>query len=400
MEKWKKLVYISWLALFLHMTGMAMIMPFLPLYIKELGVTNPKEVTAWSGIIFGIAFLFSGILSPFWGSLGDKYGRKPIILRSSFGLSLVAIGMHLASNIYHLLILRIIHGVLGGIVPSFIALVSSNLPKDKTGTGLGTLQTAMIGGSILGPLIGGILSDLIGYRNVLLVIALLPFLGGIITTLFINEQRQEIKKTHFSVLNNIKFVVSSKYLIIIIIIQFTIQFSLMMVQPLLPLFIESLHVKTNIGTFVGATFATTGIFTMIFAPLFGKEGDKKGHRKILSRSLLFTSIFFFPQSLVTSIYQLLPLRAAIGTFVAGIVPSTQSLIVKNTPDSKRGGILGITQSFSLFGNAIGPIIGGSLAAIFGIRLSFIITSIILFFTWNLSKKLTIKPAIPSPPTEQ
>lgn len=398
MESWKKTLYISWCIIFIHSAGMGMLAPFLPLYVKELGIIDPKAQSAWSGILYGVNYLFSALMAPLWGTISDKYGRKPLILRTTFGVSIIALLMSLATNVYQLLALRILQGMCGGIVPAFIALVAFNLPKEKTGQALGTLQTAIIMGSIIGPFIGGIFADWLGYRNVLLVISSLTFAAAIATIFSIHEPKRDLTKVRATVLNNIKLVISSPNLRIVAIALFAIQFALFIVLPVLPLFIVSLHGKSsNSATMVGLVFAVTGFSTLLFAPYWGKSGDKKGHRKVLLQSLLFTGIAYFPQALVTSAYQLLPVRAVIGFFAAGIITSTQSMIVKNTNDSQRGGVLGITHSLNTCGQAMGPLVGGSLGAVFGYRIPFILTSILLIsisFIFSILIKKPIPAAAP------
>src|SRR5450759_3420561 len=124
MESWKKTLYISWCIIFIHSAGMGMLAPFLPLYVKELGIIDPKAQSAWSGILYGVNYLFSALMAPLWGTISDKYGRKPLILRTTFGVSIIALLMSLATNVYQLLALRILQGMCGGIVPAFIALVA------------------------------------------------------------------------------------------------------------------------------------------------------------------------------------------------------------------------------------------------------------------------------------
>ena len=354
-------------------------MPFLPLYIKELGVTDPKAQAAWSGIIYGVAYVFTALLAPLWGTISDKYGRRPLILRTTFGICVIAFLMSFVTNVYQLLVLRILHGMCGGTMPAFVALIARRLPEDKTGQGLGTMQTSLLAGSLVGPFMGGLLSDWIGYRNVLLVISLLTLISGITTLLFIHEPKGDPSRTRSAVLDNIKLVISSNYLRIAALVLFATQFSIFIVQPILPLFIASLHSGGNSASMVGLVFSVTGLATMLFAPYWGKVGDKKGHRDVLFRCLLFNGIAFFPQALVSSVYQLLPLRAIIGFFVAGIEPSTNSMIVKHTNDSQRGGVLGITHSVRLCGQALGPLVGGALGALFGYRIPFVLTGVLLIF---------------------
>ena len=99
MESWKKTLYISWAIIFFLAAGLGMLFPFLPLYIKELGITDPKAQAAWSGIIYGIGYLFTALLAPLWGTVSDKYGRKPLILRTTFGIFVITLLMSFITNV-------------------------------------------------------------------------------------------------------------------------------------------------------------------------------------------------------------------------------------------------------------------------------------------------------------
>ncbi len=395
MEAWKKVLYISWGIILFHGAGMAMLIPFLPLYVKELGIADVGAQSIWSGIIIGATPLAAGLLAPFWGTISDKYGRKPLILRSTFGISIVVFLASHATDVYQLLFLRIMHGICGGVMPAFTALVSLTLPKDKTGEGLGTLQTAIFSGNIIGPFIGGLLADWLGYRSLFLVISFFTLMAGIATLIFIHEPRRDPSKIRAKVVHNIKLVISTPNLRMVAVCIFIIQFALFIVQPILPLFIASLSGKNDSATMVGLVFAITGLTTLLFAPYWGKAGDRKGHKTILSQSLIFSGLVFFPQALVTAAYQLLPLRAVLGFFIAGIVPSTQTMIVKNTTDEQRGGVLGITHSVHAFGHALGPLVGGIIGAVFGYRSVIILTSLLLICIWYFFSKFVKKTEPPS-----
>ena len=194
------------------MAGMSVIMPFLPLYIADLGIKDPKALSVWSGVLMGSAFLVAALAAPFWGNLGDRKSRKLVILRASFGLSVVMILMSYCTNVYQLLGLRLLHGFLGGIVPTFIALISATLPKEKTGQAIGTLQTSMIAANIIGPFIGGFLTDLFGYRNVLAIIASLTVIGGILTIIFIKDTSTRVHgKKQTSVFESINYFFSRNF---------------------------------------------------------------------------------------------------------------------------------------------------------------------------------------------
>lgn len=383
MEPWKKTLYLSWGITFIHSAGLQMFTPFLPLFVKELGVTDPRAQSLWSGLLFGVTFFFAALLAPYWGTISDKYGRKPLLLRTTLGISAIVLAMSFTTNIYQLLALRIMHGVCGAMAPALVALVSQGMPKEKTGQGLGTMQSSILAGNMIGPFLGGLLSDLMGYRSVLVVVFLLTLTAGLITLFFIHEPERDRLKPRATVGKNIRLVLSSPHLRVVAIALFAVQFSLFIVQPVLPLFIVELHGQSNSGTLVGLVFSITGFSTLLFTPYWGKVGDRKGHKKILSQSLLFAGIVYLPQALVASVYQLLPLRAALGFFAAGIIPSTQAMIVKNTRDAERGGVLGITHAVSLCGQAAGPLMGGLIGAWFGYRYAIALTSVLLVFIWHL-----------------
>ncbi len=143
-------------------------MPFLPLYVEQLGVTGHSALNMWSGLVFSITFLFSAIASPFWGGLADRKGRKIMLLRSALGMAIVMMLMGMAQNIWQFLLLRALLGLLGGFIPNANALIATQIPRHKSGWALGTLSTGAVSGALLGPLAGGFLGRPLGIAHRLL----------------------------------------------------------------------------------------------------------------------------------------------------------------------------------------------------------------------------------------
>ena len=149
-------------------------MPFLPLYVEQLGVTGHSALNMWSGPVFSITFLFSAIASPFWGGLADRKGRKIMLLRSALGMAIIMLLMGMAQNVWQFLILRAL-GSARGFIPNANALIATQIPRQKSGWALGTLywrrkwRTA-------GPLAGGLLADHYGLRPVFFITASVLFL--------------------------------------------------------------------------------------------------------------------------------------------------------------------------------------------------------------------------------
>lgn len=141
MGNWKLNLVVLWFGNFLVMAGMTMIIPFLPLYIQELGITDPDAVAMWAGVIFAGNFITSFFFQPLWGKLADRHGRKVMLLRSGFGMAIVILLMGFAGNVWHLLLLRVLNGTISGFVPAAVALLSATTPREKLGFSMGTLQS-------------------------------------------------------------------------------------------------------------------------------------------------------------------------------------------------------------------------------------------------------------------
>jgi len=369
--------------------GLSMISPFLPLFLRELGVAGSEEIKIWSGIVFAAPFAVSAFMQPLWGIMGDRRGRKPMVVRAMLGLALAHALMGFSQSASQLLILRLLQGSLAGFIAPSLALLASCTPPEKTGSALGTLQSALVSGTIVGPLIGGLLAHIIGSRPIFFWTGFFCLAGAVIVIRFVKEDFVPSEKENKSYLmTNIRSVFLSKELRTLFLLLVIVQFSVFFVAPFLALYVEFLKVsKDYVELATGLAFGITGITSAIAAPILGSRGDKIGHRGILRISLAGIIVFILPQAFVTNVYQLLFLRAGLGIFVAGTAPSINTIVHRSTSAQDRGGIYGIFQSGYLIGNMAGPLLGGLMAAYFGLRSIFLITSLILCFGVILARKI-------------
>lgn len=379
MEQWRKNLYALWLMRFLALMGTSLVFPFLPLYLRDLGVEGEKELARWSGAVFSVTSLAAALVSPFWGTLGDRYGRKLMILRATFGMTIVIALMGLVSGVYQLLTLRLLQGIMGGFFVPSLALITTTAPKDRVGYALGMLETSSFGGAIFGPLVGGVLADLLGFRHVFFVTACLMFLGGLVVAVLVKDEPVRFVRSRRPMLYlNTRLVLTRKPLLYTALSMMLINFAMMILQPVFPLFVESLGAPSvGVATTVGALFAVTGLTAMLAAPFWGRRSDSRGPRRTLMNSLAGSALLFAGQALAQTAYQLAPLRLLLGLFSGGVSPATQSLIVRNSPASRRAGVFGITTSISLMGGFFGPLTGGFLAAAIGMRPLFVLTGVML-----------------------
>ncbi len=195
MESWKVNLISVWFGCFFTGLAISQILPFLPLYISQLGVSSHEALSMWSGLTFSITFLISAIVSPMWGSLADRKGCKLMLLRASLGMAIAILLQAFATHVWQLFLLRGIMGLTSGYIPNAMALVASQVPRERSGWALSTLSTAQISGVIGGPLMGGFVADHIGLRAVFLITAMLLVVSFLVTLFLIKEGvRPVIKK--------------------------------------------------------------------------------------------------------------------------------------------------------------------------------------------------------------
>lgn len=361
------------------MVGMNMVVPFLPFYIRELGITNPDELEHWSGIVFSGPFIISFLLTPVWGMLGDRFGKKTMVLRAIFGLALSQLLIGFSANVEQLFLFRMLQGALSGFIASSLALVSTGTPKEKSGYAIGILQTSISSGTVIGPLIGGFIADLTSYKTVFFITSGICFLAGILVLINVKEPPANKSGRLFSVPENFKYVFGNSVILISMISITLIQMSLSIAQPVFALFVESITKGTEyISTLTGAIFGTLGIFSVISSPWWGKRNDTKSFKKNIIIAISGAGIAYMAHTFVTNPYLLFPVRAFLGLCIGGIIPMIYAFINKNINDERKSGVLGIASSFTLFGNMIGPLLCSLLLYKIELKYIFLVTAFMLF----------------------
>jgi MFS transporter, DHA1 family, multidrug resistance protein len=378
MSLWKKNLYIMWVCQFLAMMGMSAIVPFLPLFIRELGVTELKETARWSGLVFAGPFFLSFFLAPLWGSLGDKYGRKIMTLRAVFGLAIAQIIVGFSQDPIQLFTGRLLQGALSGFLPAAMALIASNTPEEKTGYALGLLQSSSAAGNIMGPLFGGVLSDLIGFRNVFFAVAILLTVSGLLVMIFVVEEKKVSKEKRPGFLENWRYLLKNKNLLYPAVMIMLTALGLAFVRPIFVLYVETLDVNKNIlPTVTGILFSIMGIFATISSAWWGRRIEGKGNiRNNLIIAAVLSALMYSVHAVIYDPYKLIPVEIILGFAYGALLPLMFTTVSLNINVERRGGILGIATSFQILGNMIGPILGGAAAAAFGLRINFLLTGVI------------------------
>lgn len=395
MPIWKRNLIVCWFGMFVASVGMSQIAPVLPLYIKHLGVDNTASIVQFSGFAFGITYIISAIFSPIWGHAADKFGRKPMLLRASLGMAVVIGSMGFAQNVYQLIGLRLLQGVITGYGTACTTLIAIQTDKEHAGWALGTLSTANISGSLLGPMIGGFIAENFGLQNVFFITGALLLIAFITTALFVKESFTREDKKALSVKDIWNTAPEKSLTITLFVTFFVLTVALYSIEPIITVYVTQLSSNSShVALLAGMAFSASGLANIIAAPRLGKLSDKIGAQKVMLVALVVAGIVFIPQAFVNNPWQLMSLRFLLGLATGGLIPSVNILIKKITPDALTGRVFGFTMSAGYLGIFGGSVLGGQVAALWGIKYVFFITSALLLINavwvyFKVYKKLSI-----------
>ncbi|WP_099975243.1 multidrug efflux MFS transporter [Lactobacillus terrae] len=385
---WKKNLTVLWFSTFISGIGFSMITPFMPLYINTLGNFTKSQLVTWNGLIFSATFLVMAFISPVWGKIADRRGRKLMLIRASLGMAIVITLQAFVVAPWQLLVLRLLQGVFSGFISNANTLIASTAPRSQSGRALGTLNTGVMSGTLLGPLVGGAIAQYFGYRVPFLITGTLLFIAFILVVTFIQEDFHPIAKedeeSTKEIFHNLKH---PKIIFALFVTTFIIYASNTSINPFVSLYTKQLmNGSSNVTLVAGLVAAMPGIANVIAAPRFGALGDRIGTEKILIGGLFFAFLVYIPQAFVTNIWQLAGLRFLVGISDACLAPQVQTMLAKNTSHKYTGRIFGYNQSFQSMGNVAGPLLGSSIAGFYNYSAVFLFTSslALINFIWVFS----------------
>ncbi|MDO4635000.1 MAG: multidrug efflux MFS transporter [Streptococcus sp.] len=389
---------MAWLGNFFTAASFTLVMPFMPLYVEQLGV--PKNQVEWySGLAVSLSALASAMVAPIWGRLADRYGRKPMMVRASFMMTFTMGGLAFIPNVQWLLIMRIINGMFGGYIPNSTALIASQAPKNRAGYALGTLSTGATGGFLIGPLLGGFLAELFGIRTVFLLVGVILLCCTLITMFFIKEDFEPVKKSEMMPISEVfKRINNIQILIGLFVTSMVIQISAQSVSPILALYIRHLGQSGKLLFVSGVIVSAMGFSSMLSSSKLGKLGDRIGNHRLLLIALFYSFCMYVLCGLANTPLILGLLRFLYGFGTGALMPSINSLLTKIIPKEGISRIFSYNQMFTNFGQVIGPFLGSAVATHMGYRSVFFVTSgVVLFnFLWsfmNFKKYLLVKEIV-------
>jgi len=359
-------------AQFLTLAGMTAVLPLLPLYLQHIGITDRATLKYWTGTLGAAPFAVAVFATPVWGALADRHGYKPMVVRSVFGLALSTAGMGLSSTPLALLAWRAVQGAVSGVFPAAVALVSAMTPERRIGRSLALLQSARAGGALCGPLIGGLLADLVGIRGLFFGVGLIAGLAGVVCAVLIAEPaRAAVPHPRDVEAASARTLLAARPLLGMLVLLTLFQASVMCSWPTLALYVEQLGVEPGaVATTTGIVVFAAGLPAMLMATVWSRWGRIIGPMTALTISLLLSGAANLAMGWAASLPVVLALRAGAGAGVAGFVPLTFEWMNARAPAGARGRMAGFGSTAMMVGNVIGPLAGGWLSVHVGLSATF------------------------------
>lgn len=377
---WKENLRVAWFGSFLTGASISLAVPFMPIFVEQLGIER-DQVAFYAGLAISVSAVSAALVSPIWGILADKYGRKPMMIRAGLAMTITMGGLAFVPNIYWLLFLRLLNGVFTGFVPNATALIASQVPKDKSGAALGTLSTGVVAGTLTGPFVGGFIAEIFGIRNVFLLVGSFLFLAAILTIFFIKEDFQPVAKEKAiptkEVFSSFKY---PRLLVNLFLTSFVIQFSAQSIGPILALYVRDLGQTENLLFVSGLIVSSMGFSSMMSAGILGKLGDKVGNHRLLVTAQIYSVIIYLLCAHATSPLQLGVYRFLFGLGTGALIPGVNALLSKMTPKSGISRIFAFNQVFFYLGGVIGPMAGSAVAGYLGYHAVFYATAACVAFS--------------------
>lgn len=374
---WKRNLFVCVFGSFTTIVAMTLLLPFLPLYVEQLGVTGHAAIAVWSGIAYGATFFSAAFTAPLWGRLADLYGRKLMLIRASLGMAIAMSLIGIAHNVWQLAGLRLLAGLLGGYSSGSMLLVAAQTPKARSGWALGVMSSGIMAGNLVGPLIGGSLPPLIGIRATFFCAGAAIFIAFVATTLLIREQPRPRRAPAEKSRGSFAMVPDKRPVIAMLVTGLLLMLANMSIEPIITVYVAQLVPRPQVTFVAGLVMSAAALGSILSASRLGKLADRMGHWNVIIASLALSAVLLIPQAFVTTGWQLILLRFLMGLALGGLLPCIAAVIRHNVPESVVGGILGYSVSAQYTGQVVGPLAGGLVGGHIGMRAVFLGTCVLM-----------------------
>lgn len=383
---WKRNLYVLWFLQAITPMGFTFTFAFFPLFFQQLGVEEPSKAALWNGVsgwVFGAAM---AVFGPFWGIVGDRFGRKRNLIRATLLAGLILTPAGLVQTPGQLVLIRFLTGALAGVSSTIMALVGAGTPRSKLGFALGFMQSALFLGTTIGPLVGGMIFDSYGMKMAFVATGSTLLLAAFLGLMLVQDRtdptrniRQITGKGGHPIPELWRLATSRRMLPVLTII-FLGNLSQMIVLPVVPLIVASMDYSANVATASGVILTCVGAASVISSVGTGQLTTKYDIKKIFISWCLIGGLLYLAPYFFHGYWQMAFALTLVGLFQGGIAGSANALMAFASPPNLYGSSFGAAQSAVAMALAFGPLIGGFASVALGLDSVYIIGSATFIIT--------------------
>ena len=374
---WRRNQFAATAASFIGFTGFTLVMPFLPIYITQLGVTDLGTAAVWSGLCLGVTPAITALLSPVWGRIADRFGRKIMVERSLLSFIFVMSAMALVREPWHILALRAIQGVFAGYGALTLAMAAESAPRDRMAQAIGTVQTAQRLGPAIGPVIGGVVAGLVGLRNAFFVTAGFYAAAFVVVLTMYHERPRERGESRTGGRVRMRDVTGLPNFPLLMVVLFGIQLVDRSFGPILPLYV------VNLGVTPARAPLVTGLLVSVLAcsaavghHLCGRLMARMTARAIIAAGAAAAAAGAAAFAVLPDFFVMGVSLGIVGAGVGAAMTASYAAAGSVVPEGAHGTAFGLLSAAALAGLALSPVVSGLIGSL-SIRTVFVCDVVVM-----------------------
>ncbi|MCC7106003.1 MAG: MFS transporter [Chloroflexi bacterium] len=393
-EPWQRAQFVVVLTVALAQVAFDLTQPFIPLYVRYLGVDDLAEAAFWSGVAAGLPPLCAAAMGPVWGALADRHGRKSMVVRAMVMIGIMQFASSFVPDVHWLIAARFVMGLFAGFTPMVMALAISICPRDRMAQAIGLVQAAQLAPTAIGPTIGGLISDHFDLRLNFAITGFTLVVPALLLYALVDEksfasapQQNEPRASQpgGSVLSLLALPGFASALGIVWVTRFTDRD----LPPILPLYLIDLHTPAaQIATITGVIVSSGAVAAAASSVVYGRRMRPENSRRLLLIALVGGALLSVLLSLAASWPQVLVFRVVLGLLAGGSMSLAYAIAARMAPAERSGLALSVVGSCALLGGAASPLLAGLLGQA-GLQTVFLVNAAV----YLLAVGLTLLPGL-------
>jgi DHA1 family multidrug resistance protein-like MFS transporter len=382
MTAWRRNVLAVTAASFMGYTGFTLVMPFLPLFISQLGVTDMSEVAVWTGVCLGVTPALTALLSPLWGRLADRLGRKIMVERSLASFIVLMAAMAFVTRAWHVLALRAVQGFFAGYGSLSLTMAAESAPRDQMPQSIGLVQTAQRLGPAVGPIIGGVLAEVVGLRRAFLLTAVFYAVALVLVFVMYDEgvahaapdaARPDAARGRVT----FRHVLAFRNFLLLMAVIFAFQFVDRSYGPVLPLYVERVGVPhERVPLAAGMLFSIIACTGALGHHFCGRLLGRHPIRHVIAGGAAAAAVGSAALGATGSLWLMSLASVVLGVGIGAAMTAAYAAAGSVIPAGAHGTGFGVLTSASLTGMAVSPVAAGLVSGT-SIRIVFVVDALFM-----------------------